>query len=77
MGSQVLSQQEFFIYMPQQHPVNVCKQKNSTDQEAKICLQEENGLPLLRKNRDNWVKIPLQGRVVVYARVWDAAHNTC
>lgn len=77
MGSQVLSQQEFFIYMPQQHPTNGSKQKNSTDQEEKICIQEENDLPLLRKNRDNWMKIPLEGRVVVYARVWDAAHNTC
>lgn len=77
MGSQVLSQQEFFIYMPQQRPMNDCKQKGSTDREEKICIQEENGLPLLRKNRDNWMKIPLEGRVVVYARVWDAAHNTC
>jgi len=63
MGSQVLPQQDFFMYIPELQEMTRQFSKDCSDASLKAALPSA---------LNNWVKIALDGQVTVYAHVWDS-----
>jgi len=66
--SQVLPQQDFFMYMPK-----LCEMGIFPMVADKECsgVKSGEGYGILPSVHADWVKIPLEGQVVVYAHVWN------
>jgi hypothetical protein len=67
MNSQVLPQQDFFMYIPELQKVKG-HQKTIRRDCAAASVQ---GCVVLPASRGDWVKIALDGPVTVYAHIWD------
>ncbi|QBD81607.1 hypothetical protein EPA93_38805 [Ktedonosporobacter rubrisoli] len=67
MGEQVLSQQDCFIYISSLQE----KMLAPVQIEQARSMREELNSPLAYDSRDSWVRIPLEGKVIVYAHLWD------
>ena len=62
-----LCRKEFFIYVPEANDVETLTHASTEEQENIYRLQETADQFLTEKS---WVRIPLQGEVVMYAHVW-------
>jgi hypothetical protein len=67
MSDLVLPQQDFFLYVPALHDAEEMQLWPSNLQ---IARQEAAILP---ETLDNWVQIPIEGKLTVYARIWEVA----
>jgi hypothetical protein len=66
MSHQLLSQQDFFLYVPQICDEQIVPACSNTAQIS--ALDSTADLPA---DLESWVKIPLAGTVVVYACLWN------
>jgi hypothetical protein len=65
MNDLVLPQQDFFLYVPALH---AAEEAQLWPGGLEVGGQEFAGVPA---SFDNWMQIPIEGKFMVYARMWE------
>lgn len=65
--NQLLPQQDFFMYIPEMREMEIRPLFAEKGCASAVSGEGHVVLPFVH---DNWVKIPLEGQMVVYAHIW-------